>query len=407
MPRWIGSRWIGLRTPVVLGLAALAALVAVALAIGNVFTPAQAPQGADGDAAARPFSELLAQGERIDAIEIEGPDARTRLRRSEAGGWRVAEVDGYPARDARVARLLEAITEIRVVERRPQSPDRLGELGLTRDSEGADWRRIAIETADGRALTRLMVGRTESIPGAIGATYVRNLDTDSVWLADIGFEIPARPLDWVDREILALPREAILEVRTAPLEGEPLHIRRPEPDALSFRPVGTSAEVEMETAWMVGELPSVFGHVVVEDIAKAEATNEASDPSGLVRLNNGIRLRFTIQREDGAPWVQFTVDPAPEATSPTKDSPAKDGAEAAGNDAQSPENGTGEAAESAQRLPSLADLQRLESWRFRVGEATAERLTRSLAELQAPSSSEAPGGQDAAPETSDAKPQTR
>ncbi len=295
---------------ILLGLIALAFVAGLLLSRGGGPTVVTGEQSRD---AAPMFPELADTRERIARVVIttagkgDGDDgSRVELARGN-GRWHVAAMADYPTVPGRVATFLDTLTNARRIERADP------EAARTAMQEDRRWRRVRLETEAGEPVLTAAIGAQVSTPAAsdLTATYVRPSGGDAVWLADLELTHPiAQPKDWLDRELLALRREQIAEVHTAPTQGTALHIRRIEGATGEFEAVDVDRELMADKAWKVGDLTVPFTSLRFLDARPAEGEPESWP--GYVATTTGLELRFTIMKDGDGHWARFKLASEPD-----------------------------------------------------------------------------------------------
>lgn len=335
------------------------------------------------------FPELRAQLGDVATVVIEAEDQSVTFTRGANGGWTIAEEDGYPALDARVNKLLTEFGAMPALDRFELDETRMAELGVSDRQAGEGGRYVRLLDGEGEAVKSFIVGRKRSAPGAqnLSAYYLREEGAAEVWLADAELDASTDPLDWLDPEVLSLPREHLAEVVTAPPQGEPVHIQREEPGDAGFVGVNVPEGMDLEGPWVLNELAVPFTAMMFEDVAEArEPLETGGDGQGMVRTFGGVRIWYAVDTEgEGEYWVRFAVEEAPAAPG-WRPGEAADGeatAEETDNEAaeDAPADPTGLPREPVESVEALQE--RLTPWRFRVPEYTARRLLTSLDDLTA------------------------
>jgi hypothetical protein len=352
-------------------IAAVVTVIAIVLAIGFLLT---ANGGGEierttAQADAPPlFPELADQRARIERIRIRPPGdgvPGATLHRAD-GAWHVAEMADYPAVADRVTAFLDTLTGARQLGE--AEPDDVAEtMADGGETESTGWRRITLQDGDGATVLETRIGPQVSSPKArdLTATYVGGAGGNPVWLADLEVSRNiAEPQSWIDPAILAFARERIAAVRTAPLDGEPLQIRRIADATGEFEAVDLDRELKADKAWKIGDLTVPFTDLTFRQVRSAEAAGD--EWPGFVKTTDGLVLRFAVSREAGSYWARFKLD-ASEHT-------------ATGSD----EDGTTETGETGD-LPER-DLNalraRIQGREFQLPEYTANRMIRPRASLE-------------------------
>ena len=364
-------------------LVVIGGVVAMLAVAGSLFYQSRSESaGGAGDETIQPFAGIFAGPSEVHTVRLAGPEkTATLVRQSE--GWGLAEMDGYPVAAAPVTAMIEKLLAAKALKRIPADEANLKKLGIVTAGEETVWHRVSVRGADGQTRLRLAVGREETTPAAsdLVASYLHQPDAETVWLVDAPFPktLPEQT-HWVDKEIFALPRGAIVELRTAPASGAPVHVKRAETGG-QFTLVDTTVELDSERRQTINDLLLPFTRMTAGDIAAVpEEAAENSDLPGMLRLADGTVLRFGATQRDDGTWIRFAVK-AGETPASTDEGSAVD--------------------------PSVEDLRgRLVGWQFRVPPFNAKRLTATVEDLAPPSETSAENGTDNPDESDDPAPES-
>ena len=188
----------------------------------------------------RLFDNLTEQAVRLAKVEFTRSSDTIVLARDENQEWVIASLNNYPADPAQINKLVMNLTDIRVGDRQTAREEMYTRFGL-QGQVGSQGVIILSDQADA-PLGTLMLGREReadpmagSAAGMSGGRYVRVNDDPMVYLVQeqlfwLGTEI----IDWVQREILAVPADQIVA----------LTIEHPTTATVSVRWDGASPIVE-------------------------------------------------------------------------------------------------------------------------------------------------------------------
>ena len=172
------------------------------------------------------------QAVQVSAIDVQrAGQPKVRLERREQG-WVVPDKADYPADQAAVAALLNALVEARRVEPRTANPELYGRLGLAEQGESEQQAvRLTLEQTEQPPLA-LLIGK----PGQHDGQLVRQVGDPQSWLISRRIELPATELQWLDRRITAVPFSAVRELDLQHATGERLTLLRDTPQDASLQP---------------------------------------------------------------------------------------------------------------------------------------------------------------------------
>lgn len=291
-----------------------AALVAVTA--GGVATRRT---GADADDRAGAGPSWLPDLPRVPAtgsvLTLAGPDRTQSLTRG-VDGWAIAALDGYPAAEERVAAVLGDLASLTVDAPRTADPGLHGLLGLADPAAGAAPAETATEVVltgpDGRTV-RVLIGAP--VPAAFGTgVYGRRPGEDRTYRLSGRLTLPSGPLDWIDRQLIDRPPEAVAALILHPRgEGPPLRIERRDgrlviPDLPPDRVVAEPFRLSNTASWLE--------RLEITDIRQdpqAGAVDDLPPPDATFTLSDGLRVE--AWRVAGRPtepddlgWVRLRFD---------------------------------------------------------------------------------------------------
>ena len=161
--------------------------IAAALAVTSSFTWNQTSAVAERG---QPFLPALAKNaEAIASVTIETKDETMTLKRE---GSNFLDASGYPVKRDAARDLLASISVLKIEEKKTSDPTRHADLELAApDAKDGSGKKITFLGKDGKPLTGLFAGETDSSVGGIsGGQYVRALDSDQAYLARGSVKLP-------------------------------------------------------------------------------------------------------------------------------------------------------------------------------------------------------------------------
>ena len=210
-----------------------ATLVVLIVTIVTLNSRASAVRGATETS--KLFPDLLAHINDVAKIEIVRKEG-TAVLQKEGDRWGLVQKSNYPVDLEPVAKMLIAMAEMTTVEPKTSDPARYEQLGVQEVSadkaEAADAHeddapdahaaadpstaKVTLHDANGTVLADLIVGKAHTGKGggmgglgAAGQTYVRKPGEAQSWLVKGSLDVKAKPVDWLAKEILKVPRDRI------------------------------------------------------------------------------------------------------------------------------------------------------------------------------------------------------
>jgi hypothetical protein len=340
----------------------------------------------------RLLPELSAAEPRLATFEVQRGGRTVHLDRQD-DGFAVRELGGYPARFEAVATLFRGLADLQQVESKTSRPERHGELGLADPgAEGSDAALVRALDANGAELGAVVVGkRFHDLPGE--HFFARLPDQDQTWLVRGNFQAESDPLQWVERQAVALPSDATAKVRGFDAAGAPTFVvSRPTGADYTFELEGLPAGLRSKGPGLPGRLGRLLNGLRFERVApRAEQTLPEAPAHRLVyETFDGLEVTVeayptagTSLAAEGVPddalWVTLsarTVDPA----EPVESMEGEAGA--AGEEATETETDDGA------RLARLAEqrdrIAATSGWLYQLSSYDAEPLRADLDTLAEP-----------------------
>lgn len=259
----------------------------------------------DGDGRAL-VAALEAAGESgAELIRIVGPADSMELTPGETG-WRV---NGRPADEGAVRRLLDALAEARVSHLASDNPENHGRLGVTPD---AGW-RLEVRHPGGKTRKFVIGNSGPSHP----STYVRLDEGTEVYVVrgDLGFATRRGLHEWRDRVIVRTDTSAVREVEVTRDGATYTFVRGDEGWTLDDKPAdaGKIRDMLAELARLeaVGFVESDDGDAPDVGTVAAKAVREVVARDGEGRVLAHVRMA-----EAGESGSMHTVAEGPAAGQP-------------------------------------------------------------------------------------------
>ncbi|HBT56365.1 DUF4340 domain-containing protein [Halopseudomonas aestusnigri] len=267
-----------------------AALVAVALQVRN--------SDRVTDLQSQPLLDeaKLSQLAAVEQIELARAGQQVVLQR-DGEAWTVANRDQFPLQRERLAALLLALREARVIEAKTSNPDYHARLGLT-EGEGNDSALgVSVKAAEGGF--GLLFGNK------VGSDQlVRFANEDQVWLVNRALSMSANPQDWLDLQVSQIPLEQVATAHWRYADGEELRLDKASEGDYNFKLAdGEGAGQERKLNSMVLALADLRAQNVSPRTAL-----ELGEPVLVMQLGSwsGATLDASLYEVGGAYWL--TID---------------------------------------------------------------------------------------------------
>lgn len=320
-----------------------------------------------------------------DVIMVQSGDESFHVTR-DPNGWIVPERGGYPVSQGAIARFDSAMRDMTIRAAKTRDPAKHARLEL--GDPGTDGAGVQVDVAsvEGDVIATVILGKD----GPDGFYVRRPADPQTYAVSGARPDIDA-PSDWIDLDVLGVPRDAVVEAEVTPARGPGYTLAR---DASPFSEFALSAAPEGWRLQTVGAGATVGGaaeELAFRDVRRATDFADAA-PFGVhqARTVDGLVVRAAVYAEDDVYWAVL----AAEAAAPAP--PAEDGlalfepadADDPSSVAEPGPEGPAEPAADAGLEPDPAVVSdaellnaRVEGWAYRLPPFAHERLLRPLEEI--------------------------
>lgn len=254
------------------------------------------------------FPALRANPDSVARIEVKSRFGAFTLVRGD-GGWTTPEKFGYAIDEGDVRRLIVGISDMRYIERKTSRPERFERLEVEDiDDVNAESALVRILDGDDAVLAEAIIGRPSArfIDGSSSGTYIREPDTNNVWLVSGNVNVQTRLVPWLKREIVSIPANTLARIE---LEGpdRTLVLSRPtdgEDDfALADAPEGRSLDKRKVTS-----ISRALAGLNLEDVVpRSDLSLPADARSATLSTFDGVAVTVRLAKIDKKNWSTFSA----------------------------------------------------------------------------------------------------
>ncbi len=357
-----------IRSLTILGVAALAAVIAVVMLESETGDSAIPGEGE------LVFPELLSRVDEVRRIRaVSGGDTFTLAH--DGAQWTMPERDGYRAVPDQIHKLVVGAAGLERREPKTSDPARYPRLGLEDPAEsGSGSIRFTFEDAAAQVLADFIIGEREAsrIDLSVSEFYLREPADAQSWLVEGKLSASRDPVEWLEREVLRIEEARVRAVRVRQPDGGRLEVSRARPDDQDFALDNAPPGHVVDSRWRVNDIGRGFANLRFEDVrrASAEPRGEPGFSAELVTFD-GLRVHVLTWREDDGSWLRIRAAFDDEALDPRFGPPAPSGAGEAGDggaEGDAPED------EAQRNASGLADFEAIEG--LRAADAVREEAER-------------------------------
>lgn len=373
-------------------LALLAASVVVIGAAALMLNRSPSAPGPSKTTPATLFPDLTSKVNDVASIEIKKPGETFTLTRT-ASGWALASKGNFPARVEQVKTTVVGISQLKPVEAKTSNPELYPRIGVqtpgdappppapppTPDSTETPPTQptlVTLKDAQGATLASLIVGTQKW--GTPPTVFVRKADDPQSWLVEGELQVPTDSIEWIDRQVLNIPRERIKSVSVvhpATPDVAEVEVARAAPSETSFKLSNMPEGRELTAPTAPETLVSGVQYFNIDDVKPAgEIGFSQPEAISVFRTFDGLVITTQAVKKDATTWVNITA--AFEEVPTPQPAPATPEANPTPPPAQKPAD---EVKKEAAELNS-----KLSAWAFAVPDYKAKNLTATVETLLKP-----------------------
>ena len=340
------------------GLAILAGVtlitaIAAGWSLGERYTTAALEQQEGGIV----FPNLQQQANGIASIEVtRAKSASSLVRKPE--GWANMGVGGFPARQARIEKMIGGLVALSFFESKTARADLYPKIQVEDVADGAKSTRLTVKDDSGKILADVIVGKAKT--GVAGldrdGVYIRLPNDQRAWLAEGTLDVRYDAADWSERRLLDVRSGSVGVMSVTNSSGETIEAYRKNADDADLTLKNLPENAEIDSQYQIDYMAGLLDNVTFSDAKRADEIDFATEGGfrATVVSTDGlvVMMRTATPEKDSSIWVQIDADVAKEFE-PTDD-----------------------ARKEAERIKSsYAD------WAFRLPRAKTERLKVQLKDI--------------------------
>ncbi|MFT6833439.1 MAG: hypothetical protein ACJAZN_003624 [Planctomycetota bacterium] len=319
----------------------------------------------------------------VNSVVIESKDGAITLTRG-GDGWVLAEKDGYTANGAKVRELILALRDARVIEEKTANQERFDRLGLD-DPGAADStsKRVTMKAEGGDTIASLLIGDQRVAKGGPapaanpnvtpGEQYYLHPEGDGPALLATGeLRIDARPVGWIDQQLLDIGPDRIQGARVTHPNGAVIEAARAEMSDTELELIGIPEGMQPKEPSGTRPFLDALARLRFDDVQKADSltwdaaevtTAELFTEHGLVAKVESMEVQNDSPNLDpeGNPlpgqtqvWARFSF----EMVNATTELVIKEREDPAGDSPEGEATPSDPAPSEAEQAKELADLQK-------------------------------------------------
>lgn len=257
------------------------------------------------------FPSLAERLNEIYYVEITGPSARYRLKRSQES-WRLLDRDGYPVPKAKVDEFLKSLADLTATYVSMDDDLPAADYGVAPYGEsniGVGTTVVLLDRAR-KQLSHATLGYAVSVPGVTGhKLVVRRENSPQMWMVESNdIRVPGMPVGWLGRGLVDIPPASITKFTIIPPNNRPIVIERTQNNNLMIEK-GTSAQEKLRGPWILDQLVSAFKGLTFVDVRTAIGVEALDREPWRLELatEQGLTYQVRLFRTTSTDWATFVA----------------------------------------------------------------------------------------------------
>jgi hypothetical protein len=323
----------------------------------------------------------------IDVVRLyKAGDARAVELARKNDAWTVTERSGYAADVAKLRKLLQSLSEAKLLEEKTSTPENYPSLGVE-DVSKADATGLRLEIPNIKSPVNLIVGK--SGPGA-QSQYVRRVGEPKSWLVSAGLDASTTPEAWIRKEIADVSADRVQSATVTIDKAKPYSaVKKTRADA-NFTVEGLPKRKELSSESVANSFATALVGLTLADVQPASSFDGGKPAAhSTIRTFDGLVVDVDGWTKDDKHYIalkaafdQALADqfkpPAPAKKDEQKDSTAKSATSK--SDAAKPAD---QAAPAAPNVSEEADKinARVSGWIYEIPQYKYDAIFKPVDEL--------------------------
>ncbi len=288
----------------VMGLGAVT-LVAVIAAVVSVSTHRTSAT----DSVEEPvFTGLEDKVNAAATLTVRTADESVSIQRSD-GHWAIAEKKGFPADSEMVRRVLIQLSQLRLMERKTEMPERYPRIEVSDlDAEDAKSTLLTVKSGSGDVLADLIVGKTKNgLAGATGkGVYLRKAGEKQSWLARGELDLRKGVNAWLAKGIVDVGGDRIKRITSTRADGAVTVFTKATPEDKTFE-IGGLPDGKAAKEDEIKDLGEVLSDLRLTNVAPASdkvLTDDKIVQAEVVTFD-GLVVNIDMEETEDGIWARF------------------------------------------------------------------------------------------------------
>jgi hypothetical protein len=279
------------------------------------------------------FPDLSAKVNDVATIDIKKPGETFSIQRT-ATGWGLASKGGFPVQLEQVKSAVVGVANLKPIEAKTSNPTLYSKIGVQDPGDTAPSETppsmnpeeapptqptlVTLKDDKGATLASVIIGTQKWGNNGGSSIFVRKAGEQQSWLAEGRLEVPTDAMQWIERQVLNIPRDRIKNVVILhPADGVEVEAAR-DTSTASFTVPNIPPGRELTAPTAPEQLVTGVQYLNIDDVVPAEQIG-FSEPAAIAiyRTFDGLIVTTRTVKKDNKDWISlsftFEEPPAPPA----------------------------------------------------------------------------------------------
>jgi Domain of unknown function (DUF4340) len=228
-----------------------------------------------------------------------GSAAPTVTVHEKGGRWAVAERGDYPADVSKLRRLLQALSDAKIVEQKTSDQVRFAVIGVEDPGlPGAAGTEISITAPDGKHA--VIIGK----PTGEG-NFARRSGENTSYSVEPAISFETEPRYWIEPNLIDIAAANIQSLAIKPADGAEYTVRRDKAAGASFTLDGVPSGRKAADSASLAPSPTAFSALTADDVTPAGDEDFSKATVATVTLSDGNVITLTGAAVGDKHWIQL------------------------------------------------------------------------------------------------------
>ena len=265
----------------------------------------------------------------VTGFTLATSDSKVTVLRGKSG-WTMTEKDGYAVDPVKARNLLVGIAQLKIAEPKTTKPDLYSRIGVEDvTAKDAKSRLVTVTGPGGRALAKLIIGKTKDARAGIGpgSVYYRRPGKKQAWLAAGNLSFEDDQLKWLVRRLSNVERRRVAQITVTQASGKKITVGRSKPgDVVKLLTAPLPDGMVVKDDGSITGLTNALSSLDLADVQRASKVDFKKKLTAIaeIRTFDGLVVTAKLAKlGDKDYWIAFTASFDAKGAVDPKDKAAK------------------------------------------------------------------------------------